>query len=457
MIRSTARIVSLLAMIVVAGYRSSAWAAPLSLRECIDQAMDRSPDLAANHHQIEAERADITKKRGTLLPYLSAQGSGYIVNGQSVNEFSVLNLFNAVNGVAAHFHADWDPVTIQEFLLTYPLFYEGSIMGLNDPPAVASSRATMTEQQAQALVSAQKVIFNVVTAYVNIASFEDQLALQEMIVARYQRQLDIVQAQEQLGLKLPKDVEIARGQLQSATDAAESMRQSAASNKVQLAQLIGRGPDPTLEIERTVPPMPKLAPLEEFLAEVLPNNPSLMVDEAKIEVARQQQRVDKVGQWPQANLNTNFATGQADEHFNGSSRFPRPVLYESYITITLPLWDFGQRRAALHESDENLAVSKETLKATAENLRTSITQVYGQIDAFQRTTAALEASYLELERQSDLTRAQRQAGIADELSLVAADLSAENAKLSVLSEQLEEQLQYASLQNLAGGNWAWVD
>ncbi|HLW69615.1 MAG TPA: TolC family protein [Candidatus Binataceae bacterium] len=453
----SSHLLALILMVGFAGHALAAWPAQLSLHECIDEALDKSPDLASSRHMIEAARADITKKRGTLMPYLAAQASAYVVNGQPVNEFSVLNLFNAATGVTTHNHANWDPLSIQEFLLTYPLFYEGSLMGLNDPPAVASSRATMTEQQAVALVNEQKVIFNVVSAYVNVASFEDQLALQEQIVAGYQRQFDIVETQRQLGLKLPKDVEIARGQLQSATDAAESLRQSALSYKIQLAELMGRGADRTLEIEPTPPPMPQLAPLDEFLAQVMPNNPSLMVDEAKIEVARQQVRVDKVAQWPIANLNTNFATGQDLEHFNGSSRFPRPVLYESYITITMPLWDFGQRRAAEHESDENLAVSKETLKATAETLRTSITQVYGQISAYERTTAALEASYLELERESDLTRAQRQAGVADELSLVAAKLAEDNAKLAVISEQLEEQLQYASLQNLAGGNWSWVE
>ncbi|MGH7000974.1 MAG: TolC family protein [Stellaceae bacterium] len=308
-----------------------------------------------------------------------------------------------------------------------------------------------------ALLAEQKVILDVVTAYVNVASFEDQLALQNEVVAKSQRQLEIVEAQQQLSLKLPKDVEIARGQLQAAADAAASLRQSAQSNKIQLAGLIGRSPEPPIKIDPTAPAMPKLAPLDEFLAQVIPDNPSLLVDRARIEVARQQVRVDKVGDWPVANLYTDFSTGQDLEHFNGSSRFPRPILYESYITISLPLFDFGQRRAARHESDETLAVSKETLKASAATLRSSITQVYGQIDAYDRTTAALNASYLELERQADLTRAQRQAGIADELSLVAAELAEANAKLAVLSEQLEEQLQYASLQNLAGGNWLWVE
>ena len=437
-------------------FAAPAFAEPLSLHDCVDAAIDNSPDLSSSRHLIEAWRADITKKRGTLLPYLSAQASGYVLNGQPVNQFSVLNLFNAANGTANHSHASWDPLAIEEFILVYPLFYEGSILGLNDPPAVATSEANMSVQQAAALIAEQKVIFNVISAYLSVASYSDQLEQQEKIVATYQRQLDIVEAQQALSLKLPKDVEIARGQFDGALDAADSLRQVVLANKVQLAALMGRANGRSLELDRTEPVMLKLPPLDEFLSEVMPNNPALLVDQAKIEVARQQVRVDKVGQWPVANLNTDFSTGQDLEHFNGSSRFPRPTLYESYITITLPLFDFGQRAAAHHESDESLAVAKDQLKATAETVRTSITQTYGQIDSYKRTVAALNASYLELERATDLAQAQREAGVTDELTLVAAKLAAQNAQLSVETEELLERLQYAALQNLAGGNWLWV-
>ncbi len=73
-----------------------------------------------------------------------------------------------------------------------------------------------------------------------------------------------------------------------------------------------------------------------------------------------------------------------------------------------------------------------------------------------RTITALQSTALELEKQADLTHAQRSAGTVDELTLVAAEVAAANAEATIEGAELLERLQYASLQNLAGGNWLWV-
>jgi outer membrane protein TolC len=333
---------------------------------------------------------------------------GYVVNGQPVSQFSTLDLAEPSIGVGpTRFvpQAHWGLPLIEEISLAYPLFYEGSIMGLNDPPPVASSRATMTEDQANALVTEQKVIFNVVTAYLNAASFSSQFEAQEKVAQIYERQLEIEQAEQRVGLKLPQDVEIAQAELESANEAADILRQAAHSNQVQLAGLLGGRDDYAIEIDRTPPPILKLPPLDEFLNQVIPNNPALMVQQAKVEVSRQQLRVDKVGHWPTATLENQFLAGQDLEHFMGGSRHPRPTLFQSYITIDLSIFDFGQRTAASRESQENLLAAKDELRATEEGVRTSITEVYGEIGDQARTITALQSTALELEKQADLTRA----------------------------------------------------
>jgi outer membrane protein TolC len=433
--------------------------APMSLHDCITQAVTNSPDLASSRHLIAAARADITKKRGTQLPYFSGQLQGYTVNGQPVSQFSTLNLAEPSLGVGPNRftpQAHWGWPIIEELSLSYPLFYEGSIMGLNDPPPVATSRATMQEDQANALVAQQKVIFNVVTAYLNAASFATQYEAQERVAKIYERQLEIERAEQRLGLKLPQDVEVAQAELASANEAAGILNQAAHSNQVQLAGLVGGQTDYTIEVDRTPPPLTKLPPLDEFIKQVVPNNPALMVQRAKVEVSRQQLRVDKVGHWPTATLNNQFLAGQDLEHFSGGEHHQRPTLFQSYITIDLPIFDFGQRTAANRESEENLLAAKDELRATEESVRTSITQVYGEISDQARTITALQSTAIELEKQAALSRAQRAAGTIDELTLVGAEIAAANANAEVESAQLLERLQYASLQNLAGGLWLWV-
>lgn len=438
-----------------------ACAGELSLHDAIAQAIATSPDLSSSRHLIAASQADIVKKRGTLLPYLSGELQGYVVNGQPVSQFSALDLGEPGIGVgqATRFvpQAHWDPAMLEQVSLAYPLFYEGSIMGLNDPPAAASSRATMTENQANALLLEQKVIFNVVTAYLNAASFTQQYRAQQETAEIYRRQLEIEQAEQRVGLKLPQDVEIAQGEYDSAREAADILEQAAHSNIVQLVGLIGgRGDYGALEVSPIPPAMPPLMPLDRFIDQVVPNNPALMVQAAKVEVSRQQLRVDKVGHWPTVTLENQFIAGQDLTFFNGGAKHPRPTLFQSYVTVDLPIYDFGQRTAATRESEEELASAKDELRATAESVRTQITQVYGEIGDQARSITALDANALELAKQADLTRAQRSAGTVDELTLVAAEVAAANASAALESARLVERLQYASLQNLAGGRWTWV-
>ncbi len=212
----------------------------------------------------------------------------------------------------------------------------------------------MQEDQANALVTEQKVIFNVVTAYLNAASFGSQFEAQTKVAQIYQRQVEIEAAEQRVGLKLPQDVEIAQAEFESATEAADILRQAAHSNQVQLAGLLGDRADYAVEIDRTPSPMVELPPLDEFLNQVIPGNPALMVQGAKVEVSRQQLRVDKVGHWPTATLENQFLAGEDLGHFNGGSHHQRPTLFQSYITIDLPIFDFGQRTAANRESEENL-------------------------------------------------------------------------------------------------------
>lgn len=71
--------VSVLAMIGI--WMPGALAAPLTVSQCIAQALRYSPELAAVQHDIAAAGYEITKQRGTTLPYLSSQLTAYEING----------------------------------------------------------------------------------------------------------------------------------------------------------------------------------------------------------------------------------------------------------------------------------------------------------------------------------------------------------------------------------------
>src|SRR5579871_2651928 len=117
-------------------------ACSMTLKECVLSAISNSPGLSSERHMISAYSADINKKRATTLPNLSAQLQGYEVNGTPVTQWVPSGVFQPENGIGRR-GAHWAPVAIQSVGVTYPILYQGSFLGLNDPPAVAAARSQL--------------------------------------------------------------------------------------------------------------------------------------------------------------------------------------------------------------------------------------------------------------------------------------------------------------------------
>jgi hypothetical protein len=50
------------------------------------EALGQNPEPLSRQHLVEAEEAEIKKKRGTTLPYFSSELQGYEVNGNPISE-----------------------------------------------------------------------------------------------------------------------------------------------------------------------------------------------------------------------------------------------------------------------------------------------------------------------------------------------------------------------------------
>src|SRR5690348_8069952 len=140
-----------LVLALIFALATHAGGAPLTLPQCIDQAIAHSPRLSAYRHKTAADRYGITKKRGTTLPYVSSKLENYMVNGSPATIWTPLSIGNpgatllpTARGVKNP-NAHWDPVGLQEIGASYPLYENGSILGLNNPPVVAQAKAELTE------------------------------------------------------------------------------------------------------------------------------------------------------------------------------------------------------------------------------------------------------------------------------------------------------------------------
>lgn len=441
---------------------ATAFAAPLTLRDCLLQAIANSPQLGSVRHDILAASSDITKERGTTLPYLSSRLQTWMIQGAPVYPFAVTGAFvpdltGAGSARTSRFaDAHWDPVAIEQVGVTYPLYQYGSIMGLNDAPVVNQSRSRYTQQQWEILLEEQKVVLDVVNAYAYAIWYRDQSEMEQQTVQYAQRELDIMQSEQSLGIKLPQDVALAREEVQSARDALSISQQNSRNAALQLASLIGQPGNDNLEVARVELPTPPLPPLNQFMQSVIPIHPALRVQDANVQIAQQQIKISRADILPTASLNTELLAGQDLEYPNGGTHHRRPYAFESYLEVDIPIWDFGQRRAALNESREEVFAQKDKEQAIELALRTAIAQAYSEIGQVNENLSSLEAAQLQASNTAELARAQRSLGAADELTLVQAEVALLSARITTGSEVLLKQIKYAELQNLSGGSWHWL-
>lgn len=451
----------LLFVLLAALATTGSTAATLSLQHCIEEATLHSPQLSAYRHKVAADRQNIVKRRGTTLPYLSSTLQAYELNGSPASAWAPVGLFSATESTSQvptshNPNAHWAPVSVEQVGVSYPLYYEGSILGLNDAPAVATARAEMTEDQLTAMIEEQKVILDVAQSFLNAISYRDQLAINDKLVELYEQDLEITRAQVALGMILPQQIEIVAEELAAARRAAEAARLNAHDYTFQVAKFMGLRDDQTIELDPTKPQLPKLPDLATLLKQVMPLHPALKVQEAKVEVAHQQLRVDSASRLPTARLNTDFASSQDLDYYNGSSVHRRGTQFESYITVDIPLWDFGQRQAATRESEENAAYQKDLKQQLDLTIRNSIAEAYGKIETDAQNVADKRSKYVTAEKAALLASAQYAQGLIDQLALISAQLAELSAAVDLEVATLAERLEFADLQNLLGGMFRWT-
>jgi outer membrane protein TolC len=424
---------------------------PLTLNECVKEAIGHSPLLEASSYNIEAAKSEVSKERGLLLPDTTAKLNTYMLNGQPIYPFSAFNVPSPEAGGAFNRNVHWGAATGQSALIDYPLFKNGSILGLNDAPAVLASRSELHNVRLDSLLSAEKVKLDVAGAFLYAVWYPQAAKIETEKVAISEKRLAIVTSEVALGLKLKQEIDLANSQLEADRRALEAATQGAALASAQLAALLGRSTDSVLSLDQKPIPLPQISSAMQFATAVLAAHPALRVQQGNVEIARQQYFIARSAMRPQADLQTSIGGIQ-----NVNAFHPAPTLFLTYLQIDLPLFDFGQRRSATQEARYKMASQKMQLSELELELRSTILRTFSELYQMQTTLAALERTCMSAENAVELARSRREQGMIDELAVSEAEWALLAARETLESQQVLLRLKYAELQNISGGRWNWL-
>jgi outer membrane protein TolC len=425
----------------------------LTLHECISEALGRNPRLESEQYNLAGDQEAIKKARAGLLPSLQAEGDLENVTGSPIGPFSILGINNLdetgiVNGGQHHVHANFATVGWGSLVLNYPLYSKGSILGLNNAPAVASAKSIYVRQQWTIRLSEQTVIETLAAVYFNTTAYRRKVELDQHKVELSNKRLAIMKQEYVLDLTLAQNVELAKAELTADQQLLQTSKQRAADSQMQLAQLIGRPLHQQLELELSEPRIPPLPPLEQLLNRVAKNHPAIGIQEANIDVAKQNLRLAESALRPTVGFSAGYTQGTAFATEN-------PNLFIFGLHVSIPVFDWGSNLDNEREERDRLKAAQAELGQVDLELRESILSVLSDIHTTESSIAALERNYVQAKNTFDLTNEQHDRGIATDLDLVNAESNLVKAKDDLLLAKLVQELQYVQLQKLSGGLWAW--
>lgn len=421
---------------------------PLTLQDCIAIALGESPKLEASRFDLLAAGEEIRAARASLWPNLMGSATGEAFSGRSAGMFALVSTTPTGEGVNARRQVNLAGIGIFGLRLQYPIFKDGSIFGLNDAPTVQSAKAKRNALAWTAHLTREDVIYRITQDFVETVSAQNRIQPIDRRVALLQRSVDITREEQEKGLLLPIDLKIVTEQLNGARSLSKVIHERAVAGSLGLARLLGLPSSTHLRLESALPELPSPPDAAQLFHTMLTVHPSLQVQRANIEKARQDYRLERFRLYPSVALQgsgldvSDFQT-DAHEFFGG-------------ITVNVPIFDFGAQLATVRARKDTYNAEQARLGSVADDLVSEVVGIYEEIDSLSASILTLQGEIGKLDRDLRVAQSQQQQGITPPLTAIDAELLLVAKQDQLGIEQATRLVLYANLQKAMGGTWKWI-
>src|SRR5437764_3228842 len=230
---------------------------PLTLRDCIAIAFGESPKLEATRLDLLAAGAEIRAAQDLLWPNLKGAATGEMFSGDRTGKFGIVNAgITTGGGISTRSRVNLAGIGFFDLRLDYPVFKDGSIFGFNDAPTVEIKKAQRDALAWTAHLTREDVIFRITQVFVDTVSVQNRVEPVHRRVELFQQALDIHKEQQQKGLGLPIDVEVATKQLNSAQSLSKALHEQVVAGHLGVTKLLGLQSSAHITLDSTLPEPP---------------------------------------------------------------------------------------------------------------------------------------------------------------------------------------------------------
>ena len=426
---------------------------PLTLHDCIAIALGESPALEASRFDVLSAAQAVLAAQGLALPLLTGLADYKLFQGSPTTKFSVINLGTITpSGVAVTPKVvGLSEIETYSAHLTYPLFKDGSILGLNNAPAIAEKKAKKQALAWTVNLTREAVIYRITDEFVATVSARNRMGLAERRVQLLDRQVTVTQEQQKQGLKLPIDVKVAKDQLSAAQTLLTLLRQQAVAGSLGLSKTLGLSSSSKLSLSNILPDPPDPPPTtEQLLGASLNHHPSLEKQRAVIDQAKQDYRLERFRLYPSVSLDGS-ATYVDDFNVSNSAS-----VFSGAIAVSVPIFDFGAQLATTRSKLMTYKAEQARLFSTADDVNYEVLKTYQTIYTLTHNILGLQGEVSKAERDAQVLEAQQQQGIAEPLTVIEKELHLIAKQDELQGVEARRLTFYAALQKAAGGAWKWI-
>ncbi len=426
---------------------------PLTLHDCIAIALGENPALEASRYDVFSAAQEVRAAQGMLLPQLTGTAEYELFSGSPSSKFAVVNLGNvSPGGVAVSSKTvGWTGIELYGAHLTYPLFKDGSILGLNNAPAIAEKKAKKQALAWTVNLRREDVIYRISDEFIVTVSARNRMGLAERRVKLLEQSVAITDEQQKQGLKLPIDLKLAKDQYSAAQTLAKLLHEQATAGSLALSKSLGLSSPSKLYLSNTLPDPPDPPPTtEQLVGACLSHHPSLQVQRAVIDQAKQDYRLERYRLYPSVYLD-----GSANyiDDFNPSNS---ASVYTGAIAISVPIFDFGAQLATARSKLMKYKAEEARLLSTADDVSYEVLKAYQSIYVLSHNILSLREDVSKAERDVQVLESQQQQGIAEPLTVIEKELHLIEKRDDLNGIEARRLAMYALLQKAAGGAWKWI-
>jgi outer membrane protein TolC len=427
---------------------------PLTLHDCIAIALGESPALEASRFDVFSAAQEVRAAQGLLLPQVTGAAQYELFSGSPTSKFGVLSLGTVTTSgtVVTSNSVGWSGVELYSAHLKYPLFADGSILGLNNAPAVAEKKAKKQALAWTVSLTREEVIYRVTDEFVTTVSARNRMGLAERRVKLLDQSVGILQEQQKQGLKLPIDVKVAKEQFSASQTLLTLLRQQAVAGSLGLSKTLGLSSSLNLALSNVLPDTPDPPPTtEQLIGACLNHHPSLEKQRAVIDQAKQDYRLERFRLYPSVYLD-----GSANyiDDFSGVSN--SDSVFIGAIAVSIPIFDFGAQLATTRSKLMKYKAEQARLFSTADDVNYEVLKIYQTIYVLTHNILDLQGEVAKARRDVQIIQAQQQQGIGEPLIAIEKELHLIAKQDELEGIEARRLTNYARLQKAAGGAWKWI-